>query len=226
MAKRKILVPEEYLIQPTLPTVDSGYIILGAYQSENIITGLYQKRQGYNPEKLVCSKDDIELLLTGPISTHYHTASGTTYQISPIVGATYGWIDLHNFVGIDNLSHNIKIDMHFGELANSNYRISAHRSVELSMIVYTNLGTTYHSNSNINITSHGGTVVLVSNQTSYDVLLNDIEITPVFDTGTKKLKIRIKNNIESSTYFGASSALKCQYTIVDKKFIWTSGTAL
>lgn len=106
--------------------------------------------------------------------------------------------------------------MHFGELGNSNYRISAHRSIELSMIVYKNLITTYHSNSNINITSHGGTVVLVASQISYDLPFNDIEITPVFDTGTNRLKIRIRNNMGTAAY---NSALKCQYTIIDKQFI-------
>lgn len=89
MAKRKVLVPIENLIQPTLPTVDAGYIMVGATQFGTSPAGIYQKRQNYNPEKLICSKADIEALLTGQISTHYHS-SGTIYQIDSIIGTTYG----------------------------------------------------------------------------------------------------------------------------------------
>lgn len=211
MAKKKQLVPLEILANENVPITDAGYVILTAKQS-----GLYQRRPNALPEKIVVSKADIEALLTGVITTHTH--GDVSYGLTGIVSTTYGLINLSDLIGTATGSYHIRIELQFGDLNHTGYKLSAHRVIEFSFVSYSSGQTVIHTEPVLMLQQHSGTIVRLSDNVVFDLNAQDIDFST--QLVSNMLRINVRNNLNTSPIPAANAAIKCRYTVNIKKFIF------
>lgn len=140
------------------------------------------------------------------------------YQISDIVGTTKGTISLYDFVGTTLGSYEFELDIRFSELSNSNYRLTAHRLVKFSFTVFQYGSTIYHTEPDLFIVDHTGTIVKLSDQVLTNMIYKDITIY----TGKTNnlLSLYISNNLgdSDSSLPAANGSIKAIYTLKLTKF--------
>lgn len=142
----------------------------------------------------------------------------TEYQISGIIGSTKGIIEMFDFVGTTLGSYECELEIRFSDLSNSAYRLTAHRKIKFSFTVFQNGSTIYHSEPDLFVDSHSGTIVMTSTQGMVNMFYQDITIYT--ENSNNMLLLYISNNLgdSDSSLPAANGTMKAIYTLKLTKF--------
>lgn len=140
------------------------------------------------------------------------------YQLSGIVSTTYGMINLSDLIGTATGSYHVKIELQFGDLNHTGYKLSAHRIIEFSFISYQSGTNILHTEPVLMMQQHSGLIVRLSDNAVFDLKAQDIDFST--QLVSNMLRINVRNNLNTSPIPAANAAIKCRYTVNIKKFIF------
>lgn len=143
------------------------------------------------------------------------------YQISGIVGSTFGVIPIVGHVGMNTGSYTVRIDAQFADLNHAGFRLSANRVIEFSFVSYQSGQNILHTEPEIMLLQHSGLIVRLSDNVVFDLRAQDIDFSTELVGGL--LRINIRNNLNTSPIPAANAAIRCRYNISIKRFDWVTG---
>lgn len=138
------------------------------------------------------------------------------YQLSGIVSTTYGLINLVDLIGTATGSYHVKIELQFGDLNHTGYKLSAHRIIEFSFVSYQSGTNILHTEPVLMLQQHSGLIVRLSDNVVFDLLAQDIDFST--QLVSNMLRINVRNNLNTSSIPAANASIKCRYTVQIKKF--------
>lgn len=157
---------------------------------------------------------------TGNVRRSINPAA-VAYQISGIVGNTFGLINLAGFIGTNTGSYTVRVDMQFADLNNAAYRLSANRMIEFSFVSYQSGQSIIHTEPEIMLVQHSGLIVRLSDGVVFDLKAQDIDCST--ELANNMLRVNIRNNIGNSAIPAANASISCRYNISVKRFDWVTG---
>lgn len=138
------------------------------------------------------------------------------YQLSGIVSTTYGLINLVDLIGTATGSYHVKIELQFGDLNHTGYKLSAHRIIEFSLVAYQSGTNILHTEPVLMLQQHSGLIVRLSDNAVFDLQAQDIDFST--QLVSNMLRINVRNNLNNSAIPAANASIKCRYTVQIKKF--------
>lgn len=141
------------------------------------------------------------------------------YQIDNFYADYFGSINIPYYIGNEFGSFNFKIEAQFGDLSNGAYRLAAQYTVVFSLVAYQAGISIVHTEPLLHITESSGIIVKLSDNSKYDLNINDIMFRTTLST-SNQLVIQIVNNIPAPY----SGSIRCRYTMLVTKWEWQSGS--